>query len=101
LYEGDNYSGGSAVTPVNRNRNNTAVSGMSMVKASTVTPAGTLIDIDGFGTTGNPTARTGGGAGANEELVLKPSTKYTLVLTPAGATVVNAKLFWYEEDYGV
>jgi hypothetical protein len=100
LYEGDNYSAGTAVTPINRNRNFTNVSGVSMVKGSTVTPAGVLVDIAGFGTAGNTAARTGGSGGETEELVLKRSTKYTLLITPSAATVVKAKLFWYEEDYG-
>lgn len=100
LYEGDNYSAGSAVTPINRNRNSVAASGVAMAKGTTVTPAGTIIDIGGFGTAGNPSAATGGAGGANEELVLKPATKYTLLLTPAGATLVTAKLFWYEESIG-
>lgn len=101
LYEGDAYTSGTAVTPINRNRNNVAASGVSMVKGSTVTPAGTVIDIGGFGTAGNPAAAMGGAGGANEELVLKPATKYTLLLTPAGATLVTAKLFWYEEAVGI
>ena len=100
LYEGDAYTSGSAVTPINRNRTSTAVSGVSMVKGSTVTPAGTVVDVGGIGTAGTPAASGGGGGGQNEELVLKQNTKYTLALTPSSATLATLKLFWYEEDAG-
>jgi len=100
LYEGDAYTSGTAVTPINRNRNSLAVSGMSMVKNSTVTPAGTIVDIDGVGISGNPVSQGGGAGGAEHELVLKPNTKYTMLLTPTAATVVNFTPFWYEEDVG-
>lgn len=100
LYEGDAYSAGSAVTPINRNRNSLAASTLSMVKGSTVTPAGTIIELGGVGTEGNPAAQGGGAGGAEHELVLKPGTKYTRLITPSAATVVTVTEFWYEEDVG-
>jgi len=94
LYEGDTYTAGTAVTPINRNRLSSGTTAMqSFVKNANVTPSGTIIDIGGIGTSGNPRAISGGGASANEELVLKQNTSYVLTLVPAGATVCTAKLF--------
>jgi hypothetical protein len=99
LYEGDTFSSGTAVTPVNRNRNVSTTSQMqTFVKGATATPAGTIIQAGGIGTSGNPTAQSGGGSGADQELLLKPDTNYVLTLTPAGATICVLELFWYEED---
>jgi hypothetical protein len=101
LREGDSFSSGTAVTPINRNRISDNVSVMqTFVKNATATPAGTLIGIGGIGTLGNAASRSGGGAGADEEIVLKQNTNYILTITPAGATSVTAELFWYEEDMG-
>jgi len=98
LYEGDAFTGGDAVTPINRYRASIIGSSMqTFAKGVTVTPSGTIIDLDGFGTSGTPNNRSGGGSKSDEELVLKANTNYVLQLTPAGETVCTAKLFWYEE----
>lgn len=102
LYEGDTYTGGTAVTPVNRNRNSPNTSTMQVVaKGTTSTPSGTIIDIFGIGSAGTRQARSGSSSGSEQERVLKPDTIYTLALTPAGSTDVTTTLFWYEEDKGV
>lgn len=99
LYEGDSFTGGTDVTPINRNRNSDGTTLMqSFVKGATATPTGTIIDLSGIGSSGIPRARSGGGDGANEELLLKQNTNYILALVPDGATVCTGKLFWYEED---
>jgi len=105
LYEGDSYSSGSSVTPVNKNRiikdnSNFNSKITTMVKGATATPTGTLIQHFGIGSTGNPASRSGGGAASAEEIVLAPSTDYVITLTPAGATLVLLTLFWYEESKG-
>ena len=101
LYEGDAFTSGSTVTPINRNRNSSATSDMqTFVKGATVSPSGTIIQAGGIGTSGTPTARSGGGSAADQELVLKPNTSYVLTLVPAGATTCILELFWYEEGYG-
>lgn len=98
LTEGESYTGGSAVTPRNRNRNYDDDSQMqAFVSNATCTPAGTLIAAGGVGTSGVVTAKSGGGASADDELLLKPDTVYCMTLTPDGATTVTAELFWYEE----
>jgi hypothetical protein len=102
MREGDSFSGGSDVTPINRNRLSSNTSEMqTFVSNATATPAGTIIQRGGIGTAGNPASRTGGGAAAAQELVLKANTNYVLTLTPAGATVANLSLFWYEEGAGI
>ena len=102
LSEGDTYSGGTAVVPINRNRLSSNTTDMqSFVKGSTVTPTGVIIQRGGIGTSGNRVSQTGCGSGADEELVLKQDTEYTLTLTPDGATICNLSLFWYEEGAGL
>lgn len=98
LYEGDSYTGGTAVTPINRNRGSVQTTKMqTFVKGATVTPTGTIVSSGGIGSSGNPTARSGGGAAADQELILKQNTDYVLTLTPDGATTCVLELFWYEE----
>ena len=102
MYEGDTFSAGTAVVPINRNRNSTNLSKVTtLVKGATATPSGTMISAGQVGTSGVPTAKGGGGAQADEEIVLKPATNYVLTLTPAGATTVILELFWYEEEKGL
>ena len=102
LIEGDAYTGGVAVTPINRNRLSSNTSDMqSFVSGSTVTPTGTVIDLKGIGSTGNPSSRAGGGDSSAEELVLKQNTDYTLLIEPSGATNVTLELYWYEEPQGL
>lgn len=102
LREGDAFSSGTTVTPINRNRNSTATTAtQAFVKNATATPAGTIIQSFGVGASGSPVARAGGGAAADQEIVLKQNTNYVLTLTPAGATTCVLELFWYEEGTGV
>lgn len=101
LYEGDSFSGGTAIIPINRNRAafSTKASKMqTVVKGATATPAGTIIQAGGVGTSGIATAKAGGGASADEELLLAPDTNHVLTLTPDGATTCILELFWYEES---
>ena len=102
LREGDTFSSGTTVTPINRNRLSDKLSGMqTFVYNATCTPAGTIIQRGGIGTTGNPTVLAGGGSSASQELVLKQNTNYVLTLTPAGETTCNLELYWYEESAGL
>ena len=102
LREGDSFSSGTAVTPVNRNRLSSGTTSMqAFVKNATATPAGTLIQLSGVGTSGNPSSRAGGGSAASQELVLKQNTNYIVTITPDSATDVTCELFWYEESAGL
>lgn len=101
LTEAETFTGGTAVTPINRNRLSVKTSGMqAFVKNATATPAGTIIQLGGVGTAGVPSTVGGGGAAASHEIILKQNTTYVMTLTPAGATAVTMELFWYEEDMG-
>ena len=102
IYEGDTFSSGTTVVPINRNRNSsTATTVQTFAKGTTVTLSGTLIESTGIGSTGIPTARAGGASGAEQELLLKQNESYSIGITPAGATTCIFNLFWYEEDQGV
>lgn len=102
LREGDAFTGGSTVTPINRNRLAVNTSDMqTFVTNATVAPSGTIIQQTGIGTSGNPVAVSGGGAGAEQELVLAQDTDYVVTLTPDDTTTVVLSLFWYEEDAGL
>ena len=92
-------SGGSAVTPQNRNHVSTNVSQVSVMQGVTVTE-GTLVQAMNYGTSGNPVAASGGGGGSDHELVLAPNTAYTISLINLGGanSVVTWDFFWYEED---
>jgi hypothetical protein len=102
MYDGDaDITEGTAQAIINRNRNSSETSSITdFKKNTTTTPSGTVVDIDGFGSAGTPSARSGGSSDANHELVLKRDTAYTILLTPSAETSVNLKLFWYEEDEG-
>lgn len=99
LTEEETYTGGSAVTPINRNRNIAAVTTMqAFVHNVTASPSGTVLQSLGLGTAGVPANNAGGGASSSQEIVLKPNTIYLVSITPAAATQVELDLFWYEED---
>lgn len=103
VYEGDAFTAGSTVTPVNCNRMSTIISTMqSFAKGVTVTPAGTIVLDTGVGSTGTPQVTSGGaGNGENEEIVLKQNTSYVIKITPSGSTDVKLTCFWYEESEGL
>lgn len=93
---------GSAVTPINLNRNSTKTSKMVVYVGSTTVTDGTQITqaVTGSAATG---VSMGGGSGTIAERVLKPGTTYTLKFTVVGATTASTayyELFWYEEDKG-
>jgi len=101
LYEDNAYTGGTAndIETLNRNLNGVTLSQMQDVKKGvTATLTGELIQLIRAGSTGNPSARSGGGAGADEERLLLPDTDYVVEILPGGATNVDVELFWYEEN---
>ena len=98
IYEGTVTTGGTAFTPVNRNRNY-AVSNQSqvaMVINPTVTSVGTELDAQIIpGGTGK---KSSGGTAGSLEYVLKPLTNYLFRLTNVNGTAHAASLTleWYE-----
>lgn len=98
IYEGTTTTGGTAFTPVNRNRNY-AVSNPSqiaMVINPTVTSVGTEIDAQII--PGGVGKKSGGGTAGSLEYVLKPLTNYLFRLTNVNGTAHAAylQLEWYE-----
>jgi len=104
FYEGGTTTGGTAVSPINKNRNVSRNSIVSVSQGATITPT-TLLDIYTVGAAGGTQSRSGGGSvGSLEEIVLKPSTTYTVRMTNIGtstATTAYLTAFWYEETMGV
>jgi hypothetical protein len=98
IYEGTATTGGTAFTPINRNRNY-AVSNPSqvaMVINPTVTSVGTEIDAQII--PGGSGKKSGGATAGSLEYVLKPLTNYLFRLTNVNGTAHAAflQLEWYE-----
>ena len=98
IYEGTTTTGGTAFTPINRNRNYAVsnVSEVAMVINPTVTSVGTEIDAQIIpGGTGK---KSSGGTAGSLEYVLKPLTNYLFRLTNVNGTAHAASLTleWYE-----
>jgi len=98
IYEGTSTTGGTAFTPINRNRNY-AISNPSevaMVINPTVTAVGTEIDAEII--PGGGGKKSGGGAAGSLEYVLKPLTNYLFRLTNVNgvAHAASLTLEWYE-----
>jgi len=98
IYENTTTTGGTAFTPINRNRNYAAsnVSQVAMVINPTVTSVGTEIDAQ-IVPGGSGKKSSGGGAGSLE-YVLKPLTNYLFRLTNVNGTAhaASLQLEWYE-----
>ena len=98
IYEGTVTTGGTAFTPVNRNRNYAVsnVSEVAMVINPTVTSVGTELDAQIIpGGTGK---KSSGGTAGSLEYVLKPLTNYLFRLTNVNGTAhaASLNLEWYE-----
>lgn len=92
------FTGGTEITPFNRNRNNSNAA--EVVVTNGVTPtigSPVIIDIFSVGSTGFVFSSSGGSGGSGEEIILKPSTTYLFTFTPGGATNATFKNLWYEE----
>jgi hypothetical protein len=98
IYEGSTTTGGTAFTPINRNRNY-AVSNPSqsaMVINPTINSLGT--ELDGQIVPGGVGKKSGGGDSGSLEYVLKPLTNYHFRLTNVNGTshAASLTLEWYE-----
>lgn len=99
--DGSTVTGGTAAIPLNRNRNSTNVSKVVLTAGVTVSVAGTTIEQDAVGGGTNPSTNQGGAAGANQEIVLKPGTTYSIKIDNIGSVTASTgyfELFWYEES---
>lgn len=102
ISEGATVTGGSAGTPWNRHRGINIPTKVLIGYGVTLSAEGTIIDYEYAGSQGAGANRNGGtGVPADEEIVLKPSTIYSIRIENIGATTASTgyyKLFWYEED---
>jgi hypothetical protein len=96
VYEGTSTTGGTAFTPVRRNRNIASTSNVAMVTNPTVNTLGTLINQQFI--TGGTGKKASGGASGSLEYVLAPLTNYLFRLTNVNSTAHTAliELEWYE-----
>jgi len=98
IYEGTATTGGTTLTPVNRNRNyaDSNPSQIAMVVNPTVTSIGTQLDAQVIA--GGSGKKSGGGAVGSLEYVLKPLTNYLFRLTNVNGTAhaAHMQLEWYE-----
>ena len=98
IYEGASTTGGTAFTPINRNRNYAVsnVSQVAMVINPTVTSVGTEIDAQII--PGGSGKKSSGGAAGSLEYVLKPLTNYLFRLTNVNgaAHAASLQIEWYE-----
>lgn len=103
LIEAPVFTAGTGGAEVNRNRNSLRAADVAYAYGATYTSGGTVLDIITLGSGGVPSRVSGGSGGAEEEIVLKPSTTYLIQgSNPAGGatTVFSWALFWYEELLG-
>lgn len=101
LYEGSTgNSGGTAITPTNRNRNSSTATVILLKSGVTVTTNGTIIQKAYIpGATGTGGTRSGASLSGINEWVLKPSTVYTFefINGSSASNVVFTEFQWYEE----
>ena len=96
VYESTTTTGGTAFTPVRRNRNIASTSNVAMVTNPTVNTLGTLINQQFV--TGGTGKKASGGSSGSLEYVLAPLTNYLFRLTNVNGTAHTAllELEWYE-----
>lgn len=96
IYENTVTTGGTAFTPINRNRNYTTSSNVAMVINPTVSSVGTMLDAQFM--PGGVGKKAGGGAMQSLEFVLKPLTNYMVRMTNVNgaAHAGHLALEWYE-----
>jgi hypothetical protein len=104
MFEGSTFTGGSAITPVNHNRNSKNTT--KVVATGGVTATNTnaiLLFNETAGTGGGPASLSGGSGGQDEEWVLRPNRTYVFQFENIGATTATVfyyNFFWYEEVMG-
>lgn len=97
LFESSTTSAaGTLEKTTNNNRNSANTNSMTVHRAPTVSGDGTSL-LKGLITSG---FRAGGSAGRENEIILKPSTKYLMrfTKTDAGEGRIDYKLNWYEKS---
>lgn len=102
IAEASTVTGGSAGVAINRHRGINRPSKVTIGYGVTLSAEGTIIDYEYAGAQGAGANRNGGtGVPSDEEIVLKPSTIYSIRIEVIGVTTASTgyfKLFWYEEN---
>lgn len=98
LLEGVTATGGSAMTPINRNRASTTQSTLIVKSGATVTQTGTELYLIGFPESATPSRASSLSGGETLEWVLKPQTFYAIQINnfSNAERTVYAELCWYE-----
>lgn len=88
---------GSAVTPLNNNRNSTKTSGLVFTSGVTAAEGYDVrIENEKWGANSNK-QKAGGGASREDEIILKRNTTYLRTFTSgADANIIQFKATWYE-----
>ena len=96
FYEATATTGGTAFTPVNRNRTSANTSNVAMVLNPTINTIGTQLYKEFL--PGGTKKRAGGGGGDSLEFILAPLTNYLVRLTnlSGSAQIAEITLEWYE-----
>ena len=94
-------SGGSAVTPINRNRASTKTATVVVTVGQTVTSNGVIVDMQYIGGgTGVGGTESGAVASAEDEIYMGSDNLYNIVILneSADSNTVMVMLHWYEEN---
>lgn len=108
LLENYTFVDGTAITPINKNRNSKKRSALSVAgKLDATVTAGTgpvTLGVAYLPGSGTGSGKVGGAFTASEEFVLEPGRSYVIAITnstsPGAAITVGYDLFWYEENAG-
>ena len=87
---------GNVLTPINRNRNSTNTSGLTICHTPGGAGDGNLLYSSTAGAGGNPAQSAPGVIGGRFEFILKQNTAYLLRIAGASGDVVSINLEWYE-----
>jgi hypothetical protein len=102
IAEKSTVTGGTAGTPINRNRVSPQNPFVTISIGITLSAEGSVVDAFYAGTQGAGSSGTGGlGVPADEEMVLLRDETYSIRIANIGATTASTgyfRLFWYEED---
>lgn len=98
LLEGVEFSGGTAMTPMNRNRTSSNIATLDIKSGSSVTNTGTELYVIGFPTAASPQGRGSKSGSDTVPWVLASETNYAIEIKnlTAGAKIIYAELAWYE-----
>lgn len=98
IWEGTDLTGGSAITPICRNRNSNIASTIGISGWVGVnTTSGTLLTKQAFGLSTTPTRFVGGADRASQEWILKSGTTYLFnTISRNASNIVTGKFDWYE-----